>query len=990
MANGKQRSGRKRRNKKNDEGAAQLLSTSTVAKAKPKTKSKASNEKSKLTFSEQIVMQDRVLEFLKSDALTEEFTGLTNAQRKEIHLFARQHGLKTRSRSTNGDRVLTISRKDASGYGAEMRHLAVMVKLQVSPLLQVSLQQSLQDLDRRQLAPISRHKGEFSLPGGGLVARPRVPRQPRPNRAMAAEQRQLPVYGKRDELMQLLQSQQVIIINGATGSGKSTQVPQFLLQHATDRGQPVRIVVSQPRRIAAVSVSGRIAEERGESLGDTVGYIIRMESQHSNNTVLSLTTSGCLLRSLAMNGNEFFANTTHLIIDEVHDRDLNTDFLLLAVKLELERNRRLKVILMSATMDLQALSNYFNGAPVLYVEGRSFNVQVYSLEHILHETGYCTPQMLQMLAHVEQPTQEQLLDAYLSTQLKQEANIDNALIVSLLEMLLHQGVKGAVIVYLPGYQDLTMLRDQLKETLPSHLIKVLLLHSQIEGSMQSEVFRVHPDLQLKIVLSTNIGQTSITIADLLYVIDTGRSKMKNYDVQTGASQLDCAWISQADAMQRTGRVGRRTNGICYRLYSSEQFNSFTRFIVPEMLRTTLDEICLLAKIAMPQRRLEQFLALALDPPDTAAVAKSCANLKLLHVLNEDESVTELGRIIAELPLNVSLAKCLVYSVYYRCAGSMCIIAAFYSVRDPFVLPVDRGARNEQRKARKIFSLDGCSDSLGMLQLYTEYVHHRSMGIRAAEDYCDQHYVSYKLMDLFVATVQTVRNSLRRAIKCHDMGLVSRNDRDMNVLRMCLAAGLYPKICYIDRPFNGRRRFIAEGDPLVQLSRNSGMTLCFDKKSKCDLSDWLIFDEKSRNGGHITNIDQVTLISTLMVALQCGKVARLEVVNPLIVETDESDEEEDGDDDEAETEADTDAEEKPKERVEKSLLYIDSWIRVLVDSKLGQKLMSLRQHLAGEFMDMVEGRLMIVDRCPSAEHVKTLLELNASSSGLSSKDIGLLD
>ncbi|KAH8287978.1 hypothetical protein KR044_004986, partial [Drosophila immigrans] len=882
MANGKQRSGRRRRNKKNEDAAAQLLS-STAAKAKTnKNKSKENNNNSssksdqkRLPFSEQIVMQHRVLEFLKSDNNAEEFSGLTNAQRKEIHLFARQQGLKTRSRSTNGDRILTISRKDSPQHQPHQR--LSKAKLAVSLELQQTLQLSLNALDSRQMAPLSCHSGEYSPPGGGLVARPRVPRQPRPNRAMAAEQRQLPIYRKRAELLQMLQSNQVVIINGATGSGKSTQVPQFLLQQATDRGQLARIVVSQPRRIAAVSVSSRIAEERGEALGDTVGYIIRMESQHSYNTVLSLTTSGCLLRSLAMNGVEFFANTTHLIIDEVHDRDLNTDFLLLAVKLELERNRRLKVILMSATMDLQALSSYFScQAPVLYVEGRSFNVQVYALEQILQETGYRTPQMVQLLGKQDEeqppPSQQQLLEAYLSTHHKQqEAHIDNALIVSLLEMLLRQGAKGAVIVYLPGYQELSMLKDQLEETLPPHLIKVLLLHSQIEGRLQSEVFHVQPDLQLKIVLSTNIGQTSITIADLLYVIDTGRVKMKTYDVATGASQLDCTWISQADALQRTGRAGRRTNGICYRLYSSEQFQRFTRFIVPEMLRTTLDEICLLAKIAMPQRRLEQFLSLALDPPDTAAVAKSCASLKLLQVLHDaDESVTQLGRLIAELPLSVSLAKCLVYSVYYRCAGSMSIIAAFYSVRDPFVLPMERAARSEQRKFREMLSVNGSSDALGLIVLYKEYVFARSKGARVAEEYCNRNYVSYKLMDLFVATVQTLRNALRRLINGIDLPLISTNDRNMNLLRICLAAGLYPKIVYIDRPLLGRRRFIGEGDPHVQLSRNSGMSLCFAKRPSCDLSDWLIYGEKSRTGGHVTNIEHVTLISSLMVALQCGK------------------------------------------------------------------------------------------------------------------------
>ncbi|XP_034490179.1 3'-5' RNA helicase YTHDC2 [Drosophila innubila] len=973
------RSQRRRKKNKEDGNPTTGAVTTAKIKSKAKTKSKSSksndkentnmstSEQKKLSFCELQMLQQTVFDFLKSDKLSEELSGLNNVQRKEIHLFARQHGLKTRSRSSAGDRLLTISRNECLQQHIRLQEVLLTVSTRTSVVLGTSLN----ELDRKRMQPHNEyHQGFASQGGGGLVAKPRVPPNARFNKTILAEQRQLPLQSKRSAILESLNRSQVLIVNGATGSGKSTQLPQYLLENATDRRQPIRIVVSQPRRIAAVSVASRIAEERGEVLGNAVGYIIRMESNFSSNTVLSLTTSGCLLRSLAMNGAEFFANTTHLIIDEVHDRDLNTDFLLLAVKLELQRNKSLKLILMSATMDLQALSSYFNNAPVIYVEGRSFNVRIYPLEKVLSKTGYMTPQMMRMLGNDDNADEEQLLQAYLTAHhSREEDNIDNALIVSLLQMLLLMGVKGAVIVYLPGYQDMTTLMDHLLETLPEDHIKVMLLHSQIDGLKQKEVFREYSDVQLKIVLSTNIGQTSITIPDLLYVIDTGRSKMKTYDVATGASQLACTWISQADAQQRTGRAGRCQDGICYRLYSTDQFNNFSRFVVPEMRRHTLDEICLLAKIAVPHQPIEQFLSLALDPPETTAIAQACANLKLLNVLHDsDESVTDLGRIIAELPLDVQLAKCLVYSIYYCCAGSVSIIAAFYSVRDPFVLPIDRSARNEQRKARDAFCVDSYSDSLGILLLFNEYTLVSRKGRRAVDQYCRENFVCQKSMDMFVSTVQTLRLSLRRIIKLSDLNSATKYDNNMNLVRLALTAGLYPKIVHIDRSKIGKRRLIAEGDPNVQLSRNSGMTLCFSKKPKSSLIDWLIYVEKSRTAGQVTHIEHVTLITTLMVALQCGKVAKLEPIGPQQHDNFNDDNEEA---DENET---------------KSVLCLDSWIRILVDTDLGQKLLKLRSHVASEFNGFISSRVMQPDCCPSVEYVRKLLEINSEISGLSENDI----
>ncbi|XP_017852030.1 3'-5' RNA helicase YTHDC2 [Drosophila busckii] len=947
-----------------------------------KTTELSGNKPERISAHEVRALHQVVHNFIQSGALQLELTKLTNLQRREVHIYARKMGVKTRSRNNEGERVLTMTRSLFTLPNLDTQRVKFTVCPGIAQLLdrvtQEMWQQPLQSAFRR--LPPNRCSPSQGM-SSGLIGIRRIP--PPPGRIcerLAKERNELPIVHQRHRLLQLLKYSQVVIVNGATGSGKSTQLPQFLLEQATARKHAVRMVISQPRRIAAISVAARIAEERGEKLGDTVGYLIRMERKCTNRTVLTLTTSGCLLRSLAMNGAEFFSNTTHLIIDEVHDRDLDTDFLLLALKLELQRNRTLKVILMSATMDVDALSEYFNAAPVLNVEGRSFDVRTFALEQILKISGYMTPQMQAVLDNNGEDngevTEEQLLHAYVSTHSTAESDIDYALIVSLLELLLMSGKSGAVIVYLPGYQDMTNLQEELQIALPEAAIKILLLHSQIDVAQQRQVFNEFGDIQLKIVLSTNIGQTSITIPDLLYVIDTGRCKMKTHDAATNASQLACVWISQADAEQRAGRAGRRSNGICYRLFSSAQFNSFSRFILPEMMRRTLDEICLLAKIAAPEQPIEKFLSQALDAPQPEAVHQALKKLMVLNVIEPTtEKVTQLGHILAELPLDVQLGKCLVYGLYYRCLGSLAIITAFYSVRDPFVLPTmcSRSARNEQRRAREAYGMESYSDSLGILQLYDEYTYETERGSWYADEYCSAHHVCRRSMDMFVAAVHSLRLAMRRIFEVRDWSSISYNDKNANMVRLCMTAGLYPQLVYVDRRSSRKRVFIAAGDPAVQLARNSCLGYCFTRGRACDTSDFLLYIEKTRSNGNISHIEHLTLVSTLMVVLQCGKTAGVD----LLPESEDSDAT-------ASEEEDVPCDKMVRET--KFQLALDSWLRITLTQSLGLQLMQLRQHINLEFNEMINQRNVVGIRNTTADYVRLLLDLDSDASGLTATDI----
>lgn len=655
-----------------------------------------------------------------------------------------------------------------------------------------------------------------------------------------------------------------------------------------------------------------------------------------------LTTSGCLLRALAMDKKSFFKNTTHLIIDEAHERDLDTDFLLLATKLELQKNPHLRLVLMSATMDLEALSNYFGGGTVMDVEGRSFEVSIYHLEDILSKTGYMHPRMEKFLGKpTGKETPSELLAAYYGGNTIVHPDIDNDLIVSLLELLLRQGDAGAVIVYLPGYSDMTSLLARLESSLPREQITIILLHSQVDNSEQRKVFRTYPGVRLKIILSTNIGQTSITIPDLLYVIDTGLAKMKTYDSTIDASQLTLTWISQADAKQRAGRAGRVCHGNCYRLYDNDRMARMNLYTIPEIMRRTLDEICLLTKLAAPDKKIENFLALALDTPPKDAVMQSCSRLKLLGVLDERDEVTPLGHIVAELPLGVQIGKCLVYSIYLRCLDSMIIIAAYHSVRDPFVLNIERGKKSGQQISRVLFAGDGMSDSLAVIKLYEEFTNLKRKDIG---DFCERNFICRNAMEMFVSAASTLRDTVYRIFRFSEVSarLASSFNNDTNMIRLALTAGLYPKLAYMDR--ENKNQLVAEGDPLVQVSRSS--CLRGKKKQKDLASEWILFVEKTRTADQISSLEHTTLVSGLMVALAGGK--------RFITEAHGSE----------------------------MLLCLDSWIRLKCPAEFGLQLHKVRMLMDREFAKLVATRkLSLMSDFIGPETVRRLLEADVPSTCL---------
>ena len=386
----------------------------------------------------------------------------------------------------------------------------------------------------------------------------------------------LPIYRAKDKLMEEIRRSETIIIIGETGSGKTTQIPQYVYDDIT-LTNGLMVGVTQPRRVAAVSVSQRVADETGTEHGKLVGYAIRFEDVSSEETRIKFLTDGMLLREAV--ADPFLKKYGVIMIDEAHERTLQTDFLLGTIKgvqrrRRKERDRRgqtlppLRIIVMSATLEASSFSKFFDGAPVVYSRGRTFPVEMY---------------------YTEEP-EEDYLDAAMLTVL--QVNAEEA--------------PGDVLVFLTGQEEIESLGRMLRERaakLPSDVprLNVRLLFAALPPEEQMKVFETTPPGTRKVVLATNIAETSLTINGIRYVIDSGLSKMRIHHPRSGVDELAITPIAQSQAQQRAGRAGREAAGKCFRLYTEEVMPSLERYVKPELLRTNLSGVVLQLKVRSPKR-----------------------------------------------------------------------------------------------------------------------------------------------------------------------------------------------------------------------------------------------------------------------------------------------------------------------------------------------------------------------------------------------------
>jgi ATP-dependent helicase HrpA len=466
----------------------------------------------------------------------------------------------------------------------------------------------------------------------------------------------LPINQRRDEIQRAVREHPVVIVCGETGSGKTTQLPKMMLEMG--RGKEARIGHTQPRRIAARSVAARVAEELGSEVGGVVGAKVRFHDQVGSRTAIKVMTDGILLAETQ--GDRQLSEYDTIILDEAHERSLNIDFLLGYMKRLVARRPELKVVITSATIDAERFSKHFDAAPVIEVSGRLYPVEVR-----YRPVGG---------------------DSEDTTRREEEAALADAV-----EELCHDG-PGDILVFLPGEREIRDAADTLRRHGPKN-VELLPLYARLSAAEQDRVFK--PGGARRVVLATNVAETSLTVPRIRYVIDTGDARVKRYSYRNKVEMLRVEPVSQAAAKQRAGRCGRVANGICIRLYSEEDFEKRPAFADPELLRSSLASVILRAK----SLRLGEVADFPfLDPPTPRAIADGYALLAELGAVDEQNDLTPIGEELARLPLDPRVGRMLIGGREEKCLAQVRIIAAALSVQDPRERPLDKVAAADERHA----------------------------------------------------------------------------------------------------------------------------------------------------------------------------------------------------------------------------------------------------------------------------------------------------
>ncbi|GGV38072.1 ATP-dependent helicase [Actinomadura cremea] len=582
---------------------------------------------------------------------------------------------------------------------------------------------------------------------------------------------ELPVSQKKDDILEAVRDHQVVIVAGETGSGKTTQIPKICLE--LGRGVLGSIGHTQPRRLAARTVADRIAEELGTELGETVGYKVRFTDRSSDDTLVKLMTDGILLAEIQTD--RLLRQYDTLIIDEAHERSLNIDFLLGYVREILPKRPDLKVIITSATIDPERFSRHFGDAPIVEVSGRTYPVEV----------------RYRPLADPDDPS----------------ADPDRDQIQAIIDAVdeLGREAPGDVLVFLSGERE---IRDT-AEALTKHLAKqrgaseVLPLYARLSAAEQHRVFQPHRGR--RVVLSTNVAETSLTVPGIKYVVDPGTARISRYSHRLKVQRLPIEPVSQASANQRKGRCGRVSEGVCIRLYSEEDFESRPEFTDPEILRTNLASVIL----QMTALGLGDIAAFPfVEPPDRRNVK---AGVDLLHELgaidpaekDPRKRLTPLGRRLAQLPVDPRLARMVLEADRNGCVREVLVIAAALSIQDPRERPAEHQQAADERHRR---FADPTSDFLAYLNLWN-YLREQQQELSgsAFRRMCKNEYLHF----LRIREWQDLHGQLKQVAKSLGVTLNS-TDAAPDRVHVSLLAGLLSHIGLMDTP--GRSEKAGRSDP----------------------------------------------------------------------------------------------------------------------------------------------------------------------------------
>ncbi|MGN7724294.1 DUF3418 domain-containing protein [Luteimonas sp. 22616] len=535
----------------------------------------------------------------------------------------------------------------------------------------------------------------------------------------------LPIAAHADEIVALIRDHPVVVIAGETGSGKTTQLPKLCL--AAGRGAAGMIACTQPRRIAARAVARRVAEELQVPLGGAVGFQVRFSDNVSADTAVKFMTDGILLAEIA--SDRWLSAYDTIIIDEAHERSLNIDFLLGYLKQLLQRRRDLKVIVTSATIDTERFAAHFGGAPVVNVEGRGYPVEV---------------RYRPLEGEGEEEGERTVLDGVLAA----------------CDEIARERPMGDTLIFLPGEREIRDAHQALEHRKYRHT-EVLPLYARLSARDQDRVF--NPGPQRRIVLATNVAETSLTVPRIHYVVDPGLARVKRYSPRLKLDRLHIEPVSQASADQRKGRCGRIAPGTCYRIYSEADFQSRVAYTDPEIRRAALAGVILRmlslglggdGERAGKRRRgrtdevsrleanlVEDFPFI--DPPDPRAIADGWQQLAELGAVDAQRRLTPIGRTMAKLPVDVKLARMLVAAQAHGCLHEMLAIASFLGIQDPRERPSDQRAAADNAHAQ---FRDAKSEFVGILKLWDAYrTAHEDMTQSQLRKWCDRNFLGFLRM-----------------------------------------------------------------------------------------------------------------------------------------------------------------------------------------------------------------------------------------------------
>uniref|UniRef100_A0A8C2IQA2 RNA helicase n=1 Tax=Cyprinus carpio TaxID=7962 RepID=A0A8C2IQA2_CYPCA len=665
------------------------------------------------------------------------------------------------------------------------------------------------------------------------------------------ERSQLPVKNFEEQIMSAIHNNPVVIIRGATGCGKTTQVPQYILDEFVQAGRAseCNIIVTQPRRISAVSVSERVSFERGEEVGKSCGYSVRFESvlprPHAS---ILFCTVGVLLRKLEAG----IRGISHVIVDEIHERDLNTDFLLVVLRDVVQAYPDVRIILMSATIDTTMFREYFFNCPIIEVHGRAHPVQEYFLEDCIQMTQFVPPPMDRKKKDKDEDGGEEDVNCNVicgseytpetkraMSQLN-EKETPFELIEALLKYIETLEVPGAVLVFLPGWNLIYSMQKHLEMNphFGGHGYRILPLHSQIPREEQR--------------------RTSITINDVVFVLDSCKQKVKLFTSHNNMTNYATVWASKTNLEQRKGRAGRVRPGFCFYLCSRARFEKLETHMTPEIFRTPLHEVALSIKL-LRLGAIGNFLSKAIEPPPLDAVIEAEHTLRELDALDCNDELTPLGRILAKLPIEPRLGKMMIMGCIFNVGDAICTISAATCFPEPFI--------NEGKRlgfVHRNFAGSRFSDHVALLSVFQAWDEVRMGGEDAEIRFCEHKRLNMPTLRMtWEAKVQLkeilVNVGFPEECLMNQVFNTVGPDNNLDVVISLLTFGSYPNVCY-----HKEKRKILTTEGRNALIHKSSVNCPFSNHDMVYPSPFFVFGEKIRT--RAISAKGMTLVSPLQLIL----------------------------------------------------------------------------------------------------------------------------